>query len=494
MKIVVANSVGIDANGYYIIHSPSRWSEGVATRYNWFSYYPWELAYTSSLLKRETDHGVKFIDGCLERLDSPKYFRRIAAENPDWLIMESSSRIFKENVKLAQAIKQKFNTKVIFVGQHASAFPREVLAQGVDYVCLGEYEFTVLELIQGKAPGSIEGLYPNKRRSLIDINKLPFPEDEDVSRLSYGLPGEPSSEYLEIQMYASRGCPFSCDFCVARNLYYGQPNYRPRQIFDLVNEIKYLKNKYPEMEGVFFDEECHNGNKNFILNLSRAIKINQLDNLHYEAMCDIRLLDKEIMQAMYEAGYYKIRFGIETASQKVSEAINKYIEIPRLIAILEGAKQIGLKTYGTFMFGAPESNKYEDDKTVGLIKRLVESELLDNVQISICTPQPGTPFYQWVKEKGYLLTEDFSQFDGGRSSVISYPEYSAYEIKKMQNKAFIVRDHSFLLKHIINGRWKSWIKSIYLKHGLLGLMVKLIRRLKIEFNYQIRKIICPKSL
>ena len=64
MKIVLANSIGIDRHGYYIIHSPSRWSEGVRNAYHWFAYYPWELAYLSSLLKKNTQHQVALVDGC----------------------------------------------------------------------------------------------------------------------------------------------------------------------------------------------------------------------------------------------------------------------------------------------------------------------------------------------------------------------------------------------------------------------------------------------
>lgn len=490
MKIVVSNSVGIDSNGYYIIHSPSRWSEGVKSKYNWFTYYPWELAYLSSLLKRETCEDIKFIDGCLERLDYVSYLKRLEREEPDWLIMESASRIIAENIKLAMAIKQRLGTKVVFCGQHSSAFPEEVLKQGIDYVAIGEYEFTVLELIQGKDPGDILGLYPNCRRPLININELPWPEDEDVSRINYGIPGEPSSEYLETQMYASRGCPKSCNFCVARNIYYNQPNWRARKVEDIVAEIAYLKNKYPMMEGIFFDEEVHNLSKEFILKLTKGIHKNRLDGLYYEAMCDVRALDREMMEAMYEAGYYKIRVGLETASKSVSEAIKKEINIPRIISTLREAKNIGLKTYGTFMMGAPGSTKSEDIKTIDLIKRLGWDGLLDNIQISICTPQPGTPFYSWAERNGHLISNDFCRFDGGNFAVISYPYYSSEEIEEIKSLAFGVRDHIFLVKRIRSKLWKRWMKNIYLKYGLRGLIYKFFKRMKVEFNYLKARIKC----
>ena len=60
MKVAVCNSVGIDADGYAMIHSPSRWTNSTKD-HSIFTYYPWQLAYCSSILKRDTDHEVKFL-------------------------------------------------------------------------------------------------------------------------------------------------------------------------------------------------------------------------------------------------------------------------------------------------------------------------------------------------------------------------------------------------------------------------------------------------
>ena len=153
MNIIVANSVGVDRDGYHMVHVPSRWSLGVKNFTN-CGYYPWELAYTSSLLKRETNHHVKFMDGVLNGWDFETYFKHASAEKPDWLIMESSTRTIREDLRLASALKETFGTKLIFTGQHPMAHPEDVL-KVADHVCIGEYEFTALDLIQGKTPKSL---------------------------------------------------------------------------------------------------------------------------------------------------------------------------------------------------------------------------------------------------------------------------------------------------------------------------------------------------
>ncbi|MFQ5673502.1 MAG: B12-binding domain-containing radical SAM protein [Nitrospinales bacterium] len=438
MKIVVANSVGVDANGYHMVHVPSRWSLGVKNFTN-CGYYPWELAYTSALLKRETPYEVKMLDGVLNAWDFEAYFSRLAEEQPDWLIMESSSRTIAADLRLAAAVKQAFGTRLIFAGQHPMAEPEEVL-KTADYVCLGEYEYAVLDLIRGKDPGHIAGVYPNARGELLDIDSLPFPEDDDIRRLDYH---EPNCRYRQVQMYASRGCPRRCNFCAAATLYYDELNWRPRNVADVVREIAVLKDKYPEMEGVFFDEEVHNIKKKFNIALARAIRAAGLHHLKYEAMCEYASLDAEAMAEMRRAGYYKIRVGIETASDRVAEkmTLGKKHDLNKLRAMLARGKDLGMMFYGTISIGGLGSSEAEDGKTVDLVHELSRRGLLDEIQVSINTPQPGTDFYRHAREHSLLKPGlEWEQYDGNGHVVIDYPHYSADSIRKKFDEALAAFD------------------------------------------------------
>jgi len=433
MKIVIANSVGVDTNGYHMVHVPSRWSLGVKNHTN-CSYYPWELAYTSSLLKRETNHEIKFLDGVLKAWDFDTYIQRLREEKPNWLVMESSTRTIREDLRLAEAIKKEFKTKVIMTGQHPMANPEEVL-KVADFVCVGEYEFAVLDLVRGKDSKIIPGVYPNSRGELPDINLLPFPEDDDVRRIDYH---EPNCRFRQIQMYGSRGCPRRCNFCAAATLYYDQLNWRPRNIDSIIQEIKELKDKYPEMEGIFFDEETHNIQKNFNIQLSQEIKKSGLDDLKYEAMCEYISLDEEALVEMKSAGYYKIRFGIETGSDHVAEQmpLGKKHNIKKLRSILNFGKNIGMLFYGTISVGGLGSSPEEDQKTVDLVYELASNGLMQEIQVSINTPQPGTDFYNSCIEKNLIKTQVTNDnFDGNGHVVVEYPNYRAEEIQNKQHEA-----------------------------------------------------------
>lgn len=430
-RVVVANSVGVDRDGCFIMHSPSRWSQGVKNARDLFTYYPWELAYCSSLLKRDTDHHVKFLDGCLEKLDQAAYRERLGAERPDDLVMEPSTRTLREDLELALWCKSEFGTRLIFAGQHATAFPEDLKARGVDVICQGEYEMTVRDVLRG-ADAGVAGVFPNARRGLLDVNDLPLPEDTDVRRIDYATPGEPNCEYREIQMYATRGCPLLCNFCIASNLYYARSNYRRRRVESVVDEIRLMKEKYPEMEGVFFDEEIHNADRKHVLELTRAIRAAGLDSLKYNAMCGHWTLDRETLEAMKAAGYYKIRVGVETADPATAEAmgLGPKHKLDRLEENLRIARAIGLKVYATFTIGGRGSSLAGDRATGALIERLVGEDLVTDLQISINTPLPGGPFFNWAREKGYLIEQDWSRFDGGNFAIVSYPGYTNRQIEE----------------------------------------------------------------
>ncbi|MDP8253470.1 MAG: radical SAM protein [Candidatus Kaelpia aquatica] len=480
-KIVLMNSVGKDDLGRFIIHSPSRWSEGVKELSSWFNYYPWELAYAAALLKKSTPYKIKLIDPCLKRWNKEETLSNILEENPDWLIIESATRTISENLWVGKSLKKMIQTKIVFVGQHATAFPQDLISKGVDYVAIGEYEETLLEFLVAE-DSSIAGLYPNQRRLLMDIAKLPWPEDEDVKRIEYGSPGEPSSEYLEIQAYASRGCYGNCSFCVARNMYYNQPKQRFREVGDIISEIEYLKNSYPQLEGIFFDEESHNSSKNFTKKLMSAIISSGLNNLKYEAMCDLRFLDRESMDHMKAAGYYKVRFGIETASEELASSIAKPVSINEVLTTLSYAKEIELKTYTTFMLGLPGSNIKKDGQTIDFISHIIKQDLVDNVQISLATPQPGTPFYDWAKERGFITDNDPHSFDGGGPAILNYPDYGKKEIERSLKMAIAKRDHLFFINKM-REHPLDFVAKRYKRYGLKLLIEKLLRRIKTELSY-----------
>ena len=82
-------------------------------------------------------------------------------------------------------------------------------------------------------------------------------------------------------------------------------------------------------------------------------------------MCEYASMDEEAIEEMRKAGYYKIRFGIETGSDRVAEkmTLGKKHDLKKLKTMVEFGKSIGMLFYGTISVGGLGSDKKEDQKT-----------------------------------------------------------------------------------------------------------------------------------
>ncbi len=429
-KIIIATPPGKFPGNRYPCPFPSRWTS-IFHNYPVFIFFPYQLAYLSSLLKRDfPQHAVKMVDGTWLRFTTEEYIRWLERQKPDVVIFETDTVTYHETMKVARAIKQKMGAAIIMTGQYSTVFPAQVLADGCDYACVGEYEETVRDILRGGDPKTIAGLYPNGYRKVLDIDSLPDPEDDDISRIDYTYSGGCRwTKYRSIEIHGSRGCPYNCDFCVAGTVYYEKPNWRPRSPARIINEIQTLRRKYPAIEGVFFDEETHIVKKSAALELCDAIIQSGNNDLHYEAMANHQRLDEEILEKLKKAGYYKLRIGIETIDPATSESIGRKTQASRLQELLREAKKLNIEMYGTFIIGASGSTRAGDVATIEYGAKLIEEGLLSSWQASIAVPHPGTPFHAKAKEHGWLTTDDPEQFNGISGSVLSYPNYSAEEIK-----------------------------------------------------------------
>ncbi len=140
MNIIIANSVGKIRDNLYICPFPSRWTS-VFKDYPIFTFYPYELGYLSSLLKRELkDAHIELVDGAYLRFTPDEYIRYLKLKKPEWLIFEVDTVTYSANLKVARALKEELGVKIIMTGQYPTAFPEKCLEDGADFACLGEYE------------------------------------------------------------------------------------------------------------------------------------------------------------------------------------------------------------------------------------------------------------------------------------------------------------------------------------------------------------------
>ena len=443
MKIVVATSIGKNREGLRYTLFPSRWS--LASQFHADAYYPYDLAYLSSMLKQQTGHRVKMIDGNFLGYTINKYSQILIEEQPDLIVMEADSLTYLEDMEMLRQIKAAIPVQLLLCGPYPTYAPEQALRDGADWVALGEFQKAVVDLVKSGMDPDTRGIYPNGRADLFDINQLPLPENDDICRREYSRIY--ACENRELEVFPTRGCPVNCNYCVARNVYYASPKFRVRRVSSVLEEIWDLKTRYPELEGIFFNEESHTSNRAYSLELCEALIRNGPPGFHYECMTNYSALDRQLLEAMRDTGYYKVRIGIETMDADNHAKIfagQWKKDTNRMMQVLRDCRELGIKIYGTFTVGTYGASAVSDLQTLKNLKQLYQDGLLQDFQVSINTPMPGTPFFDLVKENGWLVTDDISQQNGFAGSVVSFPDYPKEQIDEVFSQFTAFRHDSFM--------------------------------------------------
>lgn len=111
---------------------------------------------------------------------------------------------------------------------------------------------------------------------------------------------------------------------------------------------------------------------------------------------------------------------MESGNQKTLDKLDKGTKEADAINGPKMARKAGLDPHVTIMLGYPWET-YEDAKrTIEIAKYAFKKGYYETMQATIVIPYPGTPLYKECKEKGWLLTDNYDDFDM-RQAVMKTP-------------------------------------------------------------------------
>jgi len=367
------------------------------------------------------------------------------------------------------------NIITIAGGNQSTAMPEELLRQGFKIVVLGEGEYTMLEIVQGKNLNDIKGIaYLDNNdikitapRPPLDVNKLPFPARHLLLSNGVNLPYKSANtqHFPWTGIFTSRGCPYDCNYCFKKTFGFA---VRQRSVENVIDEILFLKNNYNIKELDIYDDL-------FNFDLDRAEKI--LDEIA-ERKLDILIrcsnglrVDKitpRFIEKLKKAGCGYLAFGIESGDQRVLDKIPKHTTIAQIKEAVKLTKKAGITVTGFFIFGLIGDNKESMARTINLAKELD----LDLASFTIATPYPGTKLWDFIKKTGKINFTGWSDYHHSTGKMIfTCPEVALpSEVEAMYRKAyrqFYFRP-SYILKQIFRIRSFTQIKNMFL--GLISIL------------------------
>ena len=219
------------------------------------------------------------------------------------------------------------------VSYHGEAFLKEEPA--VDLVMMGEGEITFAHFLKALLEGedlkqaprlmvrNADGTFTDTGfRQVMDMSQIPFP---------YAFMDMKELEHRIIYYESSRGCPFSCAYCLSSI----DKKLRFRSLDLVLPELEwFLQAKVPQVK---FVDRTFNCKKSHAMAIWQYIRDhdNGVTNFHFEIAAD--LLDKDELDLLstMRPGLVQLEIGVQSTNEKTLEAIRRKTDIEEIREITE---------------------------------------------------------------------------------------------------------------------------------------------------------------
>lgn len=417
-----------------------RW-QGIATRGGTLNYPIW-LAYATGVLENQFGKGVRLIDAPARNWNREDVTDDVRRFEPDLIVVDTNFSSLQNDIEVAAALKRVTEgASTIIVGPPTSQFAERILEHAdIDAVARFEYDFTVrdyaralkdnapLEDIPGISYKEAGKIVHNVNRPYIspeDLDTIPFVArvyHEHLNVEDYFLS---HTLYPMVQIFTSRGCPNQCVFCAWPVTLTGR-QHRVRSVANVADEFDFVVNAMPEVREIFLEDDTFTTNKVRVRDFCQEISDR---GLQITWSCNARAtLDYETMRMMKKAGCRLLDVGFESGSDEILRNIKKRITTSESRRFARDAKRAGLMVLADVIIGMPGETKETAEQTLRFIKEIKPNL----VQYAVATPLPGTEFYNWVKEHGFLLVDDLAESltrDGFQKCIVSYPGLTDADIE-----------------------------------------------------------------
>jgi len=402
------------------------------------SYNYWNL-YAASVL-RENGYDVNYIHAQSEEITYKELRKKVESISPDIIVLpieHIKAPVDFEIAKLGKSI----NATIVFVGPFVTALQEDIFkrCKYVDIVVLREYEYTILDIANAlknnKSFSSVSGILYKKDKRIIrtkpreliqDLDKLPIPAYDLIDLRKF-------VETVFIRLPAattitSRGCPAQCVFCTFPNTIYSH-QFRAQSPEKVLEEAKFLVDKF-KIKEIRYDDDTFEVNQKRAIDICKLLKKEDLD-LTWQPQSRPDLMNDKLCKAMADSGCVKILFGVESGDDEILRKMRKGMTTDIIRRGVMTARKYGIYLHNCFMVGFIWDTLETIQKTFNFAYEL-NGEF---TQFSIATPLPGTPYYEIVKNSGYLIS-DFWDRDSFHNAGVNFPNLSAEEINRISKEAY----------------------------------------------------------
>ena len=277
----------------------------------------------------------------------------------------------QEFLTLARRIKQLHPGKLIVAGGHYASCAVQPLLEHhseLDIIVIHEAEQTLVEIVAAAANlkddlPKITGIayreddqvrFTPKRRTLDDLDTLPFPER---SGRIHTIAGVPTSFLM-----GSRGCYENCAYCCITTLHNLAPGkkFRQRSVELIADEMAELYRERGTRQFVFHDDNflvpsvAHNQAR--IEGFDKAFKSRGMEDIALLIKCRPADANRDVLGRLKEMGLVRIFMGIESATEAGLLTLDRHQTVGQSIRALDICGELDVSAQFTIMTFNPDAN------------------------------------------------------------------------------------------------------------------------------------------
>lgn len=317
-------------------------------------------------------------------------------------------------VKDARDIDPKLIT--VMGGPHVTFLAGEILAEyeALDYVVRGEGENSLPDLVDavqtGRRPEEVNGISFRKGNAIISTaDPSPVSMDSLPPPARHLLPlGRYRALGMPISMITSRGCPFSCIFCVGRKMSGARVRYRqPVRVVDEMADLNRLG-----FHQINVADDLFTANAAHCMSVCQEI-IRRGLKVSWTAFSRVDTITVEMLSAMRQAGCHTVSFGVESGNPDMLKRIKKGISLNQVLSAARMCRKTGMAAQASFILGLPGETAESLTDTLEFGKTLKALGVLYGFHY--LAPFPGTDIRENLARYDlHILSENWEEYHANR--------------------------------------------------------------------------------
>ncbi len=328
---------------------------------------------------------------------------------------------------LADAFRAR-GKKVVLGGPWVSLAPQERSLAHADAIVVGEAETVWARCLEDLAAGRGGGVYragsfvalggrslakPTVPRAAGRAPRTLGTESHDVfSRIDYAdlqlvrwdkWKSSPAYRlYFHWPLMFSRGCPHPCSYCAVQSFY--ERSFRTRNVDAVIEDVRRIK----ALGGrnLLFLDDNPIGDVDAAKELFRRLIP---EKIKWTSQCTIEIArDKELLDLAARSGCVSLSIGLESNDEPVLAGLKKKFNRPsRYDEDLAALRERGIQVIALMMLGMDGQDPAVFDRTL----RFLIDRKISLVKFFTPAPYPGTAYYDDMKSKGRILSDDWGRYE-----------------------------------------------------------------------------------